>query len=253
MRWNMSFVLALALVYLTAPVVSLANKAIGHIESLEGTVMCCPADGHQFAPARQGQPLFAGGVIVTMETGRAVLQVEGKGRLTIADNAALKLAAIDTGGEYSAVTGVRAPVLFLYPTGQSNEIRPGTTEITFGLNHDLDSVRGLTDFRVYALHEDNADELDDPDGPESIRHGTVIASFSTSAHKATEGYTWYSVKTSPLEVAGEYIVFIAARREATFIRLGQSTLLVVSPPDETGTAAPITPARRSQPTGDGTK
>ena len=145
-----------------------AGPEIGFVKSVEGTVMVCPDEGQAFAPAKVGQKVFSGGVVVAMEDGSVVLDIKGKGELTLSDNAALKLKEVSATGEYSAVTGVRAPVLFLYPTGDSKELKPGIITVTFGINHSLDKVKGIKEYRLFLLHEDKGDELDDPEGPEAI-------------------------------------------------------------------------------------
>ena len=97
---------------------ALAGNPIGTVKSVDGEVMVSAGEGEPFGPAEAGAELAEGGVVVVMEDSTAVLDLAGKGEVTLADMASLKLEAPADGGEYSTVTGVRAPVLFLFPAPQ---------------------------------------------------------------------------------------------------------------------------------------
>jgi hypothetical protein len=114
---------------------------VGTVKSVEGDVMVAAGEGEPFAAAEAGAELAEGGLIVVMEDSTAVLDLAGK-EVTLSDMASLKLEAPKDGGEYSTVTGVRAPVLFLFPTGQSPELPPGELALTFGINHSLEKILG---------------------------------------------------------------------------------------------------------------
>ncbi len=209
-----------------------AGAEIGYVKSVDGAVMVCPDEGQAFGPAKVGQKVFSGGVVVAMEDGTVVLDIKGKGELTLADNAALKLKEVAASGEYSAVTGVRAPVLFLFPTGETEDLKAGKVTVTFGLNHSLDKVRAVKSYQLYALHEDEGDELDDPEGPEALALAQEIGAFKRCKRPAKDGYSWYKVESEPMNKPGEYTVFVVAQRGKDKVRLGQSTLLVIADPEE---------------------
>ena len=227
------FKTAIILISFLFPFSLFAGAEIGFVKSVEGSVMVCPDEGQAFAPAKVGQKVFSGGVIVAMEDGSVVLEIKGKGELTLTDNAALKLKEVAATGEYSAVTGVRAPVLFLYPTGETDDLKAGQVSVTFGINHSLDKVKGVKEYRLFLLHEDVEDELDEPDGPAALKAAQVVAKFKSLKKPATNTYSWYTVKTKKaLEKSGEYTLFVGAKRGKEWIRLGQSTLLVIEEPEE---------------------
>ena len=169
--------------------------------------------------------------MLALDDSSVSLLLDGRGEVVLADNASLRLAQRESSGEYSAVTGVRAPVLFLFPCGDS-EIRLGEElSFTFGINHSLDKIAGLKGFEIYGLHDDRAFELGFPEGAEAMEGAELLASFEARDDPSKEGYTWYRVDARPADGAafevGEYSIFIAARRGNEKLRLGQSTLLYV--------------------------
>lgn len=205
-----------------------AADAVGTVKSVEGEVMASIAEGEAFAPVEAGARLHQGGVIVVMEDSSVVLDLAGKGEVTLADMASLKLDAPAEGGEYSTVTGVRAPVLFLFPTGETAGLAPGDQVLTFGINHDLDKIRGVEVFRIHALHEDDEYELEGDSDAELIDASKVVAEFTRKSKTKAADYTWYNVMTSrPLDAPGEYSVFLVGVRGGERIKLGQSTLVLV--------------------------
>jgi len=205
-----------------------ADDVLGEVKDVSGDVVVSPADGSPFVPATVGRRLVRGAVVIVMEDSRALLTLKDRGEVTLVDNASLKLEPAVASGDYTTVTAVRAPVLFLFPTGRSAAVRPGAVPCTFGINHTLDTVRGVTTFRLYALHEDAEDELDEDAGPAAaLEVATLLAEVPVRTHRAETGYTWYRVTSKPLTVEGEYTVFVVAVRGDELVRLGQSTLLTV--------------------------
>lgn len=204
---------------------------VGTVRSVEGEVMASVADGEPFGPVDAGTELHEGGVVVVMEDSTAVLDLAGKGPVTLADMASLKLEASASTGEYSTVTGVRAPVLFLYPTGTSADLAPGRVALTFGINHDLDKIRGVEAFQVMALHEDAEADLAGEGDAELLDAAKVIGEFAAKARTARADYTWYDLRsTEPLEGPGEYTLFVVGVRGGERVKLGQSTLVYVEDP-----------------------
>ena len=185
-----------------------ADEIVGRVKSVKGEVMLCKREGLPFSPAKEGAKLFAGGIVLALDDSSVSLLLDGRGEVVLADNASLRLAQRESSGEYSAVTGVRAPVLFLFPCGDS-EIRLGEElSFTFGINHSLDKIAGLKGFEIYGLHEDRAFELGFPEGAEAMEGAELLASFEARDDPSKEGYTWYRVDARPADGAafevGEY-------------------------------------------------
>lgn len=228
---RLAITLALALGATALPVA--AAGTVGTVKSVEGQVMMATGEGEEFGLAEVGAELPSGGVIVVMEDSTAVLDLAGKGEVTLSDMASLKLEAPAAGGEYSTVTGVRAPVLFLFPTGQTSDLPPGPQALTFGINHDLDKVKGVPKFRVLALHEDDEAELEGDSDGERIDAARVVAEFETKAKTVPADYTWYNLMTSEdLDAPGEYTVFLVGIRGDETVKLGQETLVYVEEAEE---------------------
>ena len=222
---------ALLALGLAAP--ALAGDAVGTVKSIEGAVMLSAGDGEPFEPAEVGAALPSGGAVVVMEDSTAVLDLLGKGEVSLSDMASLKLEAPADGGEYSTVTGVRAPVLFLFPTGQSKDLPAGAQALTFGINHDLEKVQPVTEFRVHALHEDTEAELEGDSDGELIDASEVVATFTRKAERAEADYTWYNLMTDEaLEAEGEYTLFLVGVHGDDLIKLGQSALVYITEEDE---------------------
>lgn len=205
-----------------------AGDAIGTVKSIDGEVMASVGEGEPFGPVTAGTELMEGGVVVVMEDSTAVLDLAGKGEVTLADMASLKLEAPADGGEYSTVTGVRAPVLFLFPTGQTGDLPPGPQALTFGINHDLEKVAGVESFRVHALHEDDEADLEGDGDAERIDASQVVATFTKKAKTASADYTWYNLMTDDsFQNPGEYSIFLVGLKGDEKVLLGQAALVYV--------------------------
>jgi hypothetical protein len=179
-----------------------------------------------FAPAQEGMSLFQGGTVIALEDASATLSLKGKGEIKVTDNASLKLKEV--AGEFSTVTGVRAPVLFLFPTGESGPCTADSVVVTFGINHNLDKIQGVDSFDIYALHEDAEDGVEGDDPEALLDAATHLATFEAKGKVSEKDYTWYSVPSDVLlEEDGEYTLFITATREEETLRLGQSSLLLI--------------------------
>lgn len=226
--------LALLLALLAPAAGTAAEDAIGSVKAMDGPVLLRDREGDAFAPAKVGQPLFGGGTVLVMEDASATLALTGRKDVTLDDNVALNLRAFEGQGEFAAVTGVRAPVLFLHPTGATGPRPPGTLQLAFGIHHGLESIRAVKDFQVHALHEDAEDELPlDAPVEAVIEAARAIAGFQRPAKVPADGYAWYSMtSTVPLTAEGEYTLFVTAGRGKDARRLGESTLLVIEGPDE---------------------
>ena len=216
------------IIIVVAPVTGYTNDPIGRIKETQGQVLINNNEGEPFIPAKTGVSLFKGGAVVVMDDASVVLDINGRGTLHLTDNAAIQLKDVEATGEFTRVTGVRAPVLFLYPTGQSDE-STGLVKLVFGINHNLDKIKGLRNFNAYAIFEDAEDELDE-DAPlnEVTDHSILLGSFNRKKNSSINSYSWYELNSkSSLNEDGEYTIYITAQRDGKLIRLGQSTLLIV--------------------------
>lgn len=210
-------------------------EPVGKLAKVEGAVLVRPDAGEGFAPGTVGQVLHRGGAVVVMEGAAATLDLGARGKVELADNAALDLAQALAAGQFSTVTGVRAPVLFLHPTGDSDPYVEGALRVTLGINHDLDKVRGVTEFSLYALHEDDEYDLDPDAGVGAVLEvATELTSFQAKpVGGGRSGYTWYDLEVAePPEDEGDYTLFVVARAGEAPVRLGQSSLLLVELPED---------------------
>lgn len=209
------------------------EAAIGSVKAMSGQVLLRSDAAGPFSPAAVGSPLHGGGTVLVLEESSATLAITGRKDLTLDDNAALNLRDVDGTGEFAAVTGVRAPVLFLFPKGNSSPQAPGPMKLAFGVHHGLDAIRDVTRFRVYALHEEAQDELPlDAPSEALVEAATVVAEFLRKKDAPRDGYTWYALTTRlPFEKGGEYELFVAAVEGETVRRLGESSLVDVTGED----------------------
>lgn len=216
------------------PVAYCEDRSVGAVKEFEGQVLINNKEGAPFVPASAGLSLFRGGAVIVMDDASVILEIKGRGNIHLTDNAAVELKNVASTGEFTRVTGVRAPVLFLYPTGQSDCSTPGTIRIVFGINHNLDKIKGAVDFKVHAIHEDSEDDLDeDASLSETVKNSTLLCSFKRKTAYSEKDYSWYTLKSdSKLSDTGEYSIYLTAQRGEEQIRLGQSTFLIVEESDE---------------------
>lgn len=221
---------------LTAILIPIAycDDTVGAVKEFEGQVLVNDKEGAPFVPASAGLSLFRGGAVIVMDDASAILEIKGRGNIHLTDNAAVELKNVVSTGEFTRVTGVRAPVLFLYPTGQSDSSAPGIIRIVFGINHNLDKIKGALDFKIHALHEDSEDNLDeDASLSEIVNNSTLLSSFKRKRAYSEKDYSWYNLKSdSKLSGEGEYTIYLTAQRGNEQVRLGQSTFLIIEERDE---------------------
>jgi hypothetical protein len=228
-----SILIAGCLTAIIAPIAHCEDTSVGSVKEFKGQVLINDKEGEPFVPAKTGLSLFQGGAVIVMDDASVLLEIKGRGNMHLTDNAAIQLKDVAATGEFTRVTAVRAPVLFLYPTGLSASKAPGITKLVFGINHNLDKLKGAIDFKVYALHEDSEDELDeDASLSEFIKSSLLLASFKRKEVYSENGYTWYNLQSdSQLTDTGEYTVYLTAQRDKEETKLGQSTLLIIEESD----------------------
>ena len=84
-----------------------------------------------------------------------------------------RLKQVAATGEFTTVTGVRAPVLFLFPMGRSQAIEPGKVDMTFGVNPREGYNIGSTFY-----HPDMAFALDFPEGWKIVNQRQAVGAIS---------------------------------------------------------------------------